>query len=95
MGLCVADIFFSISNARGVLNIFTCIEQRVWASIGHPSPMLCGKKPNLLRQTFMLFSFLIETTTVIPAKPCGKNQTPYSPSVLKCDQRVNSNTENW
>lgn len=96
--LYVADVFFPISNVRGVLNTFTCIEyieKRVWGSTGHPSPMLCGKITQSVKTDLhIVFCFFIEPTTVILEATCGKNHTPFSPSVLKCDQIVDSNTEN-
>lgn len=60
MGLCVADVFFPLSNARGVLNAFICIEcieQRVWGSTGHPSAMLCGKNTQPVKKDLHIVFF--------------------------------------
>lgn len=60
MGLCAADVFFPVSNVRGVLNTFTYIEyieQRGWASIGNPSSMLCEKNIQPVKTDFHIVFF--------------------------------------
>lgn len=41
---------------------------------------------DLLSHTFILFSSLLEPTTVTTEEPCGKNQTPFFSSGLKFGQ---------